>query len=218
VRTFGPGEIDSTYYGETNIIIPAGETELSVSVGEGQLVERVAIAAGETVERDMIVGIGHVVFNAFYVEGMRVEDSGVTFNIVGKKDIAGNRKDFGTSYGPDTAFDLPPGDYAVLASMGEAQAETPFTVEAGIASNVDSVLDAGVLAIEAPGMDFIEIFGAKKDIQGNRQGFGYGYGGALQSTLPAGDYVVVAHTPDSSSSKEAEASVVAGERTEISVE
>jgi Ca-activated chloride channel homolog len=150
---------------------------------------------------------------------MRVEESGVTFNIVAsKKDIAGNRKDFGTSYGPDTAFDLPPGDYAVVASIGEARAETPFTVEAGVASAVDTVLEAGVLAIEAPGMDFIEIFSAKKDIAGNRQGFGYGYGGVLQSTLPAGDYVVVAHTPDSSSTKEAEASVIAGERTEITVE
>jgi Ca-activated chloride channel family protein len=102
--------------------------------------------------------------------------------------------------------------------MGEARAETPFAVTAGEALAVDTVLEAGVLAVEAPGTDFIEIFGAKKDIQGNRQAFGYGYGGALQVTLPAGDYVVVAHTPDDSETKEAEATVVAGERTELSVE
>jgi len=75
-----------------------------------------------------------------------------------------------------------------------------------------------VLAIEAPGTDFIEVFGTKKDIQGNRKAFGYGYGGALQVTLPAGDYVVVAHTPDDSATKEAEAAVNAGERTELRVE
>src|SRR5690606_32060925 len=150
--------------------------------------------------------------NAFYVEGMRVEDGGVSFTVVGaKKDINGNRKDFGTGYGPDTAFDLPPGDYAALAKMGEAVVETPFAVAAGEATAVEALLAAGVLAVTAPGMDFIEVFGAETDIQGKRKAFGYAYGGALQTTLPEGEYTIVAHTPDRSATKEATATVTAGE-------
>ena len=208
----------TTSYGETRLYVPAGNTDITVSIGNGEVIERVAVGAGEVIERDIIVGVGHVTFNAFYVDDMLVEDSGVVFNVVGKKDIAGNRKDFGTGYGPATAFDLPPGDYAVLVTMGEARIETPFAVAAGEALAVDTVLDAGVLAVEAPGTDFVEIFGAKKDIQGNRKAFGYGYGGALQTTLPAGDYVVVAHVPNDGGTKEAEATVAAGERTELTVE
>lgn len=217
VRTLGPGDIDTTYYGDTSIFIPAGDTEVSVSVGRGMVTETITVAAGETVERDMVIGVGRVTFNAFYVEGMRVEDGGVTFNVVGPKDIAGNRVDFGTSYGPDSAFELPGGDYFVLVRMSEAEAETPFTVTVGEATAVDTVLEAGVLAITAPGLDFIEVFG-KADIAGNRPSFGYGYGGALQLTLPEGDYFVVAHAPNNGGTKEADTAVTAGKRTELTVE
>ena len=53
------------------------------------------------------MGVGRATLNAFYVEGMRVEEGRLTFQVVGaKKDIQGNRQDFGTSYGPDVGFDL----------------------------------------------------------------------------------------------------------------
>lgn len=209
----------TTSYGETKYYVPMGTTKATVSIGNGEVTEEIAVGAGEEIERDIVVGVGHVVFNAFYVEGMRVEESGLTVNIIGgKKDIQGNSKDFGTNYGPDTAFDLPPGDYIARISLGPAMKEVPFTVEAGVASNVDADLEAGVLAITAPGTDFVEVFEAKKDIQGNRKSVAYGYGGALQITVGAGEYVVVAEVPGGGEKKEAAATVTAGERTELNIE
>ena len=69
--------------------------------------------------------------------------------------------------------------------MDQAVAEVPFTIASGEGIAIDAVLNAGVIAIDAPGYDFIEILG-KKDIAGNRKSFGYNYGGAKQATLPAG--------------------------------
>jgi Ca-activated chloride channel family protein len=53
--------------------VPAGDTEVLVTIGNGKATESVSVPAGGEVERDIIVGVGHAVFNAFYVEGMRVE-------------------------------------------------------------------------------------------------------------------------------------------------
>ncbi len=205
----------TTFYGETTIVLPAGAQSVRVQVGEGELVTPFELAAGEVKELDLVVGVGRAAVSATYVEGMVVEDGGLFIEILeAKKDIQGNRKSVAYGYGPGTGFDLPPGDYVAMAKMGEAVAETPFTVETGALAEPVVNLEAGVLAFEAPGTDFIEVFAAKKDIQGNRKSFGYGYGGALQTTLPAGDYVVIAYAPDRSSQSETAVTIAAGERTE----
>lgn len=79
------------------------------------------------------------------------------------------------------------------------------------------MLGAGVVAVTAPGAEKLEVFGAAKDIQGNRKSFTYGYGVELQTTLAAGDYVIVA-TPAEGDAKERPISVTAGERLEVAVE
>jgi Ca-activated chloride channel family protein len=218
VVDFPDGEGVATYYGDTKTVLPAGEQKVTVKIGEGEISETIALAAGQTVEKDIIVGVGHVVLNAYYsAGGDKVEASGVTFNVVkAAKKIDGSRQNIGTTYGPDSKFDLPTGDYVVIASMEEASVEQAFNIRAGESKQVDAVLAAGVLAVSAPGFAEIAVFSAKKDIQGNRKGFGVGYSDTHQVTLPAGDYVVVAKKPDGS--KEMPATVKAGERTEITVE
>jgi Ca-activated chloride channel family protein len=218
VLTEFPGDESTTSYGETRLYVPAGETTATVTIGNGQVVETIVVAAGEEVTRDIIVGVGRATLNAYYVEGMRVEEGGLTFQVVGAKtDIQGNRQDFGTSYGPDVGFDLPAGDYVALVTMDQAMMEVPFTVKVGEAVAVDGLLGAGVLNIKAAGADSIDIFTAKKDIQGNATQLGYAFGVERNATVPAGDYIVVAKFADGTS-KEAPAKVVAGERTEITLE
>lgn len=208
----------TTNYGETRLYVPAGETLATVTIGNGKVTETIAVAAGEEIVRDIVVGVGRATLNAFYVEGMRVEEGGLTFNVVGaKKSIQGNREDFGTSYGPDVGVDLPAGDYVAVVSMDDAKMEMPFTVKVGEAVAVDAVLGAGVLFIRAPGADAIDIYTAKKDIQGNATQISYAYGEERNATIAAGDYTVVARLADGTT-KEAPATVVAGERTEVTVE
>ena len=102
--------------------------------------------------------------------------------------------------------------------MDQATAEAPFSLKAGETTELSVPLDAGVLAITAPGASFIEVFAAKKDIQGNRKPFGNAYTDMHQTTLPAGDYaIVVTMAGDNGAKKEAAATVKAGERTEVTV-
>lgn len=213
-----PGDGTTTYYGQMKAVFPAGEQEITVEVGEGTATEKVTLKAGETIEKDIAVGVGKVVTNAFYVEGKKVDSGGLVIRVFkAEKNLDGQRDDISTSYGPDQKFDLPPGNYVVMAKMDEATAETPFTVKVGEKTDVDVVLDAGVLAADAKGAKEIEVYAAKKDIEGKRQSFGNSYGETHQSTLPAGDYVVVAIRGDDDVKTEVPVTVKAGERAEVTV-
>ena len=213
-----PGDGTTTYYGQMKAVFPAGEQEITVEVGEGTATEKVTLKAGETIEKDIAVGVGKVETNAFYVEGKKVDSGGLVIRVFkAEKNLDGQRDDISTSYGPDQKFDLPPGNYVVMAKMDEATAETPFTVKVGEKTDVDVVLDAGVLAADAKGAKEIEVYAAKKDIEGKRQSFGNSYGETHQSTLPAGDYVVVAIRGDDDVKTEVPVTVKAGERAEVTV-
>ncbi|CAG0952150.1 MAG: VWA domain-containing protein [Rhizobiaceae bacterium] len=214
-----PGEGDATNYGLTRIVVPAGEQKITVRIGEGEVTETVTVKAGETIEKEIVVGIGRAVVNAFYTDSMKVEDGGLAVNIVkAAKKIDGSRDDIAYGYGPDSGYDVPPGDYVAIAKMDQAVAEQLFTVKAGERVDVKIVLNAGVLAISAPGGTFIQVFSAAKDIQGNRKEFGYAYAETHQTTLPAGDYVVVVDRGEGAEKKEAAATVRAGERAELTVQ
>ncbi|MFE0017466.1 VWA domain-containing protein [Mesorhizobium sp. NPDC059054] len=213
-----PGDGTTTYYGQMKAVFPAGEQEITVKVGEGTTTEKVTLKAGETIEKDIAVGVGKVVTNAFYVEGKKVDSGGLVVRVFkAEKNLDGQRDDVSTSYGPDQKFELPPGNYVVMAKMDEAAAEIPFTVKVGEKTDVNVVLDAGVLAADAKGAKEIEVYGAKKDIEGKRQPFGNSYGETHQSTLPAGDYVVVAIRGDDDVKTEVPVTVKAGERAEVTV-
>lgn len=213
-----PGDGTTTYYGQMKAVFPAGEQEITVKVGEGTATEKVTLKAGETIEKDIAVGVGKAVTNAFYVEGKKVSSGGLVVRIFkAEKNLDGQREDVSTSYGPDQKFDLPPGNYVVMAKMDQATTETPFTVKVGELVDVNVVLNAGVLAVDAKGAKEIEVYGAKKDIEGKRQAFGNSYGETHQSTLPAGDYVVVAIRGDDNVKTETPVTVKAGDRAEVTV-
>lgn len=219
VFTEFPGGESTAGYGKVDIYVPAGETKVTVSIGQGKLTRTVAVAAGKTVEQDFVVGVGRATVNAYYAEGVKVEEGGLAVKILeAKKDLQGNRKEVSYAYGPDSGHDLPPGDYVAYLEMDQAVMEVPFTIETGTLTEVNGVLDAGVLAVAAPNAYSIDIFSAKKDIQGNRKQFGNAYGEERTATLPAGEYAVVVTLNDNAGTKEATASVVAGERTELTVQ
>ena len=79
-------------------------------------------------------------------------------------------------------------------------------------------LGAGVLFVDAPGAYYIEVQSGKKDIQGNRTSFSGVYDIISNRTLPAGDYHVIVTYEGDAAPKDADAKIVAGERTEIKIE
>jgi Ca-activated chloride channel family protein len=74
-----------------------------------------------------------------------------------------------------------------------------------------------VLVIDAPAAKDIKVF-PRKDGQGERKEIAYGFGGALQTTVPAGDYVIATDRRDGSPVKETPVSVKAGGRLELTIQ
>jgi len=213
-----PGGNNTTNYGESTFRLPAGEQVLTVRIGEGEYVETLTLRAGETIEKDVVLGVGLAVINAAYVEGLAVDDGNIAVNIYkAAKALDGSRQEMGYGYGPGQEFRLPPGEYVALVKLHEASVEVPFTVKSGERVEITGVLNAGVAALSMPGATAFNLYAAKTDIQGNRKEFGYGYDVEYQTTLPAGDYVVVVRYEDDSET-EAAFSVVAGERVELTVD
>jgi len=208
-----------TNYGEPTMYWPAGPIHVLATIGSATAEIDLDLPAGGTVDKDIVLGSGLAAISAVFAEGVDVEDAGMYIEVsAAKKDLEGNRKQVAYNYGATSTFNLPPGDYVVLTRLGEAEVETPFTVETGARAEVVANLNAGVLAIEAPRATFTEIFSAKKDIQGKRKSVSYSYDPSFQVVLPAGDYVIEASFGDDAPKTETEVSVTAGERSEASVE
>ncbi|RWF86475.1 MAG: hypothetical protein EOQ36_17180, partial [Mesorhizobium sp.] len=215
-----PGvDTPATYYGDTKVVLPAGDQKVTVRIGQGEVTETIPLTAGRIVDKDIIVGVGHVVANAYYTAGGdKADGSGIGFKVFeARKKIDGTRQEVAHAYGPDSKFDLPPDDYVLTATVDLAVVEQSFSVKAGEHQDLKVAINAGVLAITAPGASKIEIFDPKKDVNGNRKSLGYAYDEKYQAALPAGDYAVVSEKLDNSS-KEAAVTVKAGERAELTVQ
>lgn len=214
------GGYSTTYHGTAKFYASAGDVKLIGKIGPSIVEETVSVKAGETIERDLVIGSGVVLNKAIYAEGGTAVDSGnVFFEVVAaNKNIDGTRKSIAYNYGTGTKLDVPPGEHVLTAKLGSATGEIPFTIKAGEMKEVTVNINAGVLAITAPGASFIEILSAAKDIQGNQKSMSYNYGAEWQDTLPPGDYIVAVKYEGDVAPKQAKATVKAGERSEVAVQ
>ena len=216
-----PGADDpATYYGETKVVLPAGEQKVTVEIGEGEVSETIQLAAGQTVEKDIIVGVGHVVANAFYVAGGdKVDVGGLTFHVVkAKKKIDGTREEVLTTYGAGRQVRPAARRLRRRHQPGPGRGRGAVQHQVRRAKELNVSLNAGVLAISAPGASAIRVLEQKKDIQGNRKELAVGYDENFQTTMPAGDYAIVAEKPRQWRHQGRPATVKAGERTEVTVQ
>ncbi len=205
-------------YGESRVIVPAGEITVQTTIGNGGVTETFTLTAGHTLEKDIIVGIGRAVVTASYATGMSADSRDIVTTIYkATKKIDGSRERVDAEYGTTSNFDLPAGDYFAHVKLHAAEAEGRFTVKVGERVEADIVLDAGVLAVTAPGANSIRIFKAQKDLQGNRVHVANDYKAEYQTTLNEGEYVAVAQYDGDKADAEKIVTVKAGERTEISI-
>jgi Ca-activated chloride channel family protein len=213
----GADELYESGYSQAYRVFPAGEHALMAKLGAAEASQSVVIDAGKVTDLDLVVGVGVAGVEASYADGVKVEGGDHFVEIfAAAKDIDGNRKSVAYTYGTGARFDLPAGDYVAVVTLGEAVAEAPLTVKVGERVDVILPLNAGVAAFAfGDSNTFLEVFGATKDINGNRKAFGYGYGPNWQSTFPAGDYVAVVDFAGTKT--ETAFSVKAGERTELTI-
>lgn len=216
-----PGEGESSAnYGQIKTVVPAGDTKITIKLGAGETSETFQLVAGQTIDKDIIVGVGKAQADAFYTAGGEKVDSGDLSWKVFKaaKKLDGSREQVTYAFGPGSKFDLPAGDYVMTVDMQATTAEAPFSIAVGEFKNISVTLNAGVVAINAPGADGFRIFEAKKNLQGERKQVTYGFGEALQTTMAAGDYVVVTDFKSDKADSETPFTVKAGERTELAVQ
>lgn len=207
---------NTTEYGETKVVLPAGEIQLEVEIGEGSASETFELKAGHTVEKDVVVGVGRASLKASYAPGMEI-DRGPIFRIQkAAKKIDGTRETVRSEYNMAEVV-LMPGDYYAHVEFQGAVGGGEFTVKTGERTEVDIVLNAGVLAVAAPEASKVMVYDAKTDLQGKRKQVAFDYKAEYQTTLNAGDYVIVVEYPGDKADAETAVSVKEGERTEITV-
>lgn len=212
------GERQGTYYGTTDIVVPAGDLNVRIEVGNASATQVVPIIAGETTEVDIIAEAGLAAVEGFYVEGMMLESNAHSVAVYpAKKQLDGSRERIATAYGAGNQFTLPPGDYVVEVGLDLAVAEAPFTVKGGERVDVSVVLNAGVMAVTAPGASSILVMSGKANLSGERERLHTEYGEAINLTAAAGEYVIEAYRGDPAVMTGATVTVVAGERTEVTV-
>lgn len=215
------GDFKDSVYGQNTVFVPAGEIVLTGSIGPARAQETLAIKAGETISHELVIPSGVVVAKALYAAGGRaVETDDIRFEAMSAKEtLDGTRQTINGTYGTGKIMEMPAGDFVMRARLGKVTVEQPFTVTAGKRTEITLDLDAGVLAITAPGAERIDIVETTKDIQGTQKEISGRYGTQHQETLHPGDYSVkVSYDKRSGRDpKEIKATVKAAERTETNV-
>ncbi|WP_421403986.1 hypothetical protein [Agrobacterium fabrum] len=215
------GDFKDSVYGQNTVFVPAGEIVLTGTIGPARAQETLAIKAGEKISHELVIPSGVVIAKAVYAQGGRaVETDDIRFEAMSAKEtLDGTRQTISGVYGTGKMMEMPAGDFVMRARLGKVTAEQPFTVTAGQRSEITLNLDAGVLAITAPGAERIDIVETTKDLQGTQKEISGRYGTKHQETLHPGDYSVkVSYDKKSGRDpKEITATVKAAERTETTV-
>ncbi len=213
--TSASGETVTTYGGEVALDLAAGDYTVKAGLGTASVEVPVSVPAGSTVEQVVVVATGRLIAHAWFAEGGPLVTAGPRFDVLGAEPGSdGNRVTIATSYSDAVTFDLPPGPYVLRAQADAASAEAGFEIRAGAPTEVFVVLDAGLLAVTAPGGDALELLAAEKDIYGEQKSVAYTYGESWQITVPAGDYVLKVRKTDGAETL-TPVSVKAGARAEV---
>lgn len=215
------GDFKDSVYGQNTAFVPAGEVLLTGSIGPARAQETLAIKAGEKISHELVIPSGVVVAKAVYAQdGKAVETDDIRFEALSAKEtLDGTRQTINGVYGTGKIMEMPAGDFVMRARLGKVTVEQPFTVTAGKRSEINIDLNAGVLAITAPGAERIDIVETTKDLQGTQKEISGRYGTRHQETLHPGDYSVKVSYDEKSGRepKEIKATVNAAERTETNV-
>ncbi|MEM7530180.1 MAG: VWA domain-containing protein [Pseudomonadota bacterium] len=138
-------------------------------------------------------------------------------------DISGKREELARRSQAQALFEAQiPGDYYLTATVGEAVAGMPVTVEADTLTDVELVVNAGLLRARAeasPGGTQLEdnlfytVLERQADLSGKRQQIAASSRAMPVLHLPAGDYLL--RVKHGSAVTEVETEVVAGEVTDL---
>lgn len=213
------GTLKKSEIGSVETYWPAGPLHVAVRIGQADTVADFEVAAGQIVDKDIVLGSGTVALSAIYAAGQPVKDTHLNLRVfAAKADLKGNRKRIANAHGRTADFTLPPGNYVAMATLGPVEAEMPFTVSGGGHIELAVNLDAGVLAMSAPGASAIAVYRVKSNPEGKGERLSRRRGTSYEVPLAAGTYLVEAEYKGDVPAKQAEVTIVAGARNEVTID
>ena len=207
--------------------LPAGRYHVVARYDKAASSVDVEVKGGELTDVTIVLGSGELRLKAVEAEGG--EPLGSTdFRVYeAQADKEGNRKEVAGSYSSakQVSFNLPAGNYHVVAQYDKASSSVDVEVKGGELTDVTIVLGSGELrlkAVEAEGGEPLaptnfKVYEAQADKEGNRKEVAGSYSSAKQASfnLPAGHYHVVARYDKAESS--VDVAVKEGELTDVTI-
>ena len=184
-------EKSEIFYGDRDGLLPPGRYLVQAVLGSARAETEVAVTADQLSQPVIVVNAAHLTVRLMSAPGVETGDSGY-WEVLG-----GDSGNLGFGFGTTSAY-VPAGDYTLHATFGAADLRENISLRPGEVVSHDMTFGTGKvvlssfyaegLAVEDP-QQFIEVFGAKADIQGNRKSVAFAYGPTGSFDLPPGDYV-----------------------------
>jgi len=205
-----------TQYGTYNSVVSAGPATIYVRSGRTEQTFNVDVIAGEAMARTLVLPAGRVAATSTFTPGGENVPDARYRVLEAKASLTGDRKLLDTQYGKADVI-LPPGDYLMEVTSGRAVGEAPFTVNQNGLTEVVVSIDAGVVAVSAPGARRIDILSAPSALTGRQDNLQVAYDQNMQLVLNSGTYIAKAEIGEDKTIIEKEFTITAGQRTDVAL-
>jgi Ca-activated chloride channel family protein len=189
--------VATAYEAVPRFILPAGDYVLELSKGQAKAAKPFKLTAGDQINVELALDAGRLFVSGVYAAGGPEVKDGLSVEVRKARNSDDEPGEaLATTYDALSKFELPSGSYEVLVSVGQAARSFTVKVASGETTRLNAVLDAGVIALKAPGSEQLDIARAERDINGARETVISTHGGAIDTALNAGNYIAIAHTGD----------------------
>jgi Ca-activated chloride channel homolog len=213
---------DGTYYatgygGAPMHMFNAGDYVAKVTMGSASVDVAFSVAPGQIKEMVVLLGAGSARVTGTYSPGGETLPDGTAFEIRKPAGIDGKMEWITTQYGSGKVFEVPAGDYVLIANLDLATAQLPLKVVAGKETTAAINLNAGYISVSSPAAARIEILSGEKALDGKRTWLTTDYGATSNKAANAGTYHVIAYSSEDAVIAEKDVVVEAGKRVEVSL-